>query len=717
MTEHLIPASLRAAIVNQRIYPSGSPIVERSVAQTVQALESALKAADRVTLNNKQGRIFLKAKELPGGEPLAALLDEFGVQSITFLRGVTAAEIAQLVLVLSDKKAVKGDMGESLKNRQVAHIVMDKATLVEVMPGDVVMKKMDQLFEGVRDFPALVGSLREAYDMIDQVPAGEERAGTEEHLARRLAGLPPDLLRDMFENSLPKRVEDSGMKPMVLNAMTQDKIQDIFSEIGQWYRQVRTQASSDFEVVEHLNRLKSFLGKLLSAPGSKAVPFALYEELLKDGLLEEIPPDVKPEPEADSLARQVDGILNNPAARLLEMPLRDQVPTILKRLCGVGLDDLFQKMVDRIAENFGHGTPLVRQMSVKLARQTLDIARAHRKDRLAQNLLHRLESLEETERSADAYQEIAEALAGAAVHGVLNQHLSEAVGVIRRLRRQQNDPDPTAPKKAELAGQALLNAVEQILDVVSDDLLSDEPSRRDAGQTVLAELGEAAAPCLLRIIEKSPDLRQRRWAADTLRLHGPKAQNLVVAEIHPGQSTDVLLRLLSVLEGLAGPEAMPALEKLVHFPDPAVRRRILAVAAKIKPPEGPGLVRLFLEDPDEALRLDAIRAAGEAKDRDAVPALLELVKEGPTSRREEVCLSLGRIRDERALPVLLEIVEVKSGLFKKRAASEETIRVRAAWALTQISSSAAREALARAANDPNLQIQAIARQALGTHGA
>src|SRR5687767_9342366 len=83
-----LAASLRSAVMNQRIYPSGSPIVERAIAQIERAAESKLKTSDRLTLTDRQGRLFANGQEEPDAAALAGVLREQGVQSLTFVPGV-----------------------------------------------------------------------------------------------------------------------------------------------------------------------------------------------------------------------------------------------------------------------------------------------------------------------------------------------------------------------------------------------------------------------------------------------------------------------------------------------------------------------------------------------------------------------------------------------------------------------------------------------------
>jgi HEAT repeat protein len=710
MSEIQVPSHLRAAVINQRIYPPGSPMVERSVGQIMQALQVALKAGESVTYTSRQGRLFVKGQEIPDASTLCPYLDEHGIQSLTFHPGATQEEVSQLVLLLSKKKQPGLQPAAWLAEQKVANIAIDKVTVVEVMEGEVVMKKFDALFNNVRDFPALMNSMRESFELMEKMPDEREKTKVQEHMARKMSGLSPVLLRDMFENELPKKMEDSGIKTLTLNAMTQDKIHEIFSDIGDWYRDIRDSSSSELEVVEHLSKLKSFLGKILKSPSSKKVPFSLYEELLGKGLLDEIPPDIERTVEK-SLAQQVDELLEKPPEELLEQPLRDQLPGVMKRLCEVGLDDQALKLVEKLVKNFLQGPVLLRQMAVRTARQFLDTLAAARKERLWTLIATALERMAEAERSADMYKDVAEALVPVAVQYVLRERPGEAARLLGQLRRHRHDADPVVPRRPEMAAAALEAVARKLTDILMDDLLSQDAVKKESAQAVLAELGEAAVPCFLLIVKKSPDLRQRRLAAGVLKYYGDAAKSQLAAEFHLGAPTEVLLNVLSILDDFLTPELTARFETFLHYPDATIRRRIIQLLAKLPESSGELMVR-FLDDEDETVQIDAIRAAGEARVRGAVGRLLELLKSGSTRRLEDTCLALGQLADPAAVEPLAEIVEQKSGLFKKRSSTEETVRVRAAWALAQIKSSSAREALNRVAKDPNLQIQTIVQNAL-----
>ena len=71
--------------------------------------------------------------------------------------------------------------------------------------------------------------------------------------------------------------------------------------------------------------------------------------------------------------------------------------------------------------------------------------------------------------------------------------------------------------------------------------------------------------------------------------------------------------------------------------------------------------------------------------------------------------AMGKIGDERAIAALSRILAAKGGgLFKKTIAAPETVRVRAAWALSQIPTLEAQKTLSKFSKDPNRQIRSLA---------
>ncbi|HOW28917.1 MAG TPA: HEAT repeat domain-containing protein [Elusimicrobiota bacterium] len=713
MNEQLIPAYIRSAVINQRIYPSGSPIVERGIAQIFQSIDEFLKQEDRLTVTENQGKVLIKGKDVPDAAALGPIMQEHAIQSVTFQRGLTLPEVKQMVVLLSLKKLPDENAAEWLQKQQVTHISIDKSKLVELFEGEIVLKRVDQLFSGAHDFIGVVSALRESYDMMDKAPGDREKNEIQEHVARRMASMEPSLLRDIMENELPKRVEESGLKQMTLNAITQDKMKDIFSEIGNWYKQVREETQSEFEVVEHLNKLKDFLKKLLTAPASKEVPFVLYQELMEQGILSEIPPEIRKESDDNSLILQVDKLVEGPASGLLEMPTREQLPAMVRKLCDLGLEELSRKLVQKLLENLKQSSPVIRQMSLRLVVTFYDICKTNRKEALLTTLAKAVEPLLDTERSEEVYKEISVFIDGLVRYHLIEGRYVEAGRLLAILRRHTSEYSQFIVSRQEISLDTIKKIASGTLDVLSEDMLKGAEDKQEGARYVLSQMGEAAIPFFIRIIRRSPELRQRKMAAGMLKSYGDAGRKAILDELTVGNSSEALLNVFSVVDDFLGPATVSALEIFIHHPDAASRKWVIQLLGKVKDVSSVKLLIKFLIDPDEAVLLSAIRELGALKSVEAVDPLLDVLKNPSVRVQEEACLALGQIADPRSVPALDEMVGGRSGgLFRRKTTVDETVRVKAVWALSRINTAESIQALQNVAGDSNLQIQAIVKTVL-----
>lgn len=709
--EPSLAAALRSAVLAQRIYPQGSPIVEKAVNIIQNAAERSLKTMDKLTLTDRQGRLFVNGKEDPDGAALAGVFQELGLQSLTFTPGLSREEVEAAVQVLSRRRADGRKGADLFAEQKLEHVRADRVQVVEVEEGDVVTKKMDALFNGVDDFPALVSSLREGFDMIEKAPSIARQEELRGRMSGRLAAMPSHLLRDLFENPLPKKMEDAGLRDSVLKKMTTEKVHGIFSEIGQWYENIRKTAASDFDAMERLNQLKSFLGKLLGSPASRHVPFAIYEELLQKGLIGAIPAEVRRRPEEEPLPAQVDRLLAGPPASLLEGPTREALPGLFGKLCTVELYDPARELLVKFLDNFYQESTVVRGMAVKTAGGILEALWRCRQANLGDHLFEAVRRLADVERSREVYAELGMVLSGAAVRFLMEDRPVPALELLTQLRRHQEDVYPFQPGRADAARDALGRVARQTMDVLVESALSPDPARVASARNVLYALGAAAAACLAEVLKRATDLRTRRCAAQALRELGEEGSRALAAELTPGLPSPTLLNLLSVAEEFPSEQMVPALKRLMHAPDAFARARIAQMAARIATPAARALLTEMLEDGEETVRIEVIRALGDLRDASAAARLGGLLSGGSVLRREEVCIALGKIGGDAAVPALAAALGQRK-LFSRRTDEDETVRVRAAWALSLIPTPMGRKELQRLLDDGNPQVRLIARQTL-----
>src|SRR5882672_3715373 len=132
---------LRSAIVNARIYPKGSQMVDSAIKGAQTALETCLQETSPIIVSDIQGKFCVNGKELVEAKDFRPFLIQQEVQSLKFFKGLQVAEVASLTDALGKKKGQLADnktLGEWLKGESVSHVQVEEVEFVELKKGEVV---------------------------------------------------------------------------------------------------------------------------------------------------------------------------------------------------------------------------------------------------------------------------------------------------------------------------------------------------------------------------------------------------------------------------------------------------------------------------------------------------------------------------------------------------------------------------------------------------
>jgi HEAT repeat protein len=712
---------LRSAIVNARIYPKGSQMIESSIQGAFQALETCLTDASQLIVSDIQGKLCINGKEAAEARDFRSFLVQHDVQSLIFTKGLTRPEVSTLIEALGQRKGQLENhkhLGDYLKANQVSHISAEELKYVALQNGEVVVSQVLQLLEQASsDIPSLVNALEESYRLMEQLPDDKSRKDVQKQMAHHISTLPPQQLKDLFETKLPEKIDQSGLREEVAQTLSREKLEETLEEVHKWYEQIKQDAKSEMEVAEKLSGLKSFLGKILHSPASKAVSFALYEELLNVGLIEDIPAGVQ-KGENSSLMAQVEQLLSMPSASLLDPPVRQKFPDLLKALCAMGKDEPLQQITDKVMENMANAAPLVRETAAKTLRTFAEILVANRKERTFLSIVSLFHKMAETESSPEVYTDIVAGLQAAAMELLVNWKFEESAAILATLRRHSREESPIGQKKKQAAAKALRDFSGRGLDVICADLNAPLKDRQNGAYRVLAELSDAAVEPLIEAIKRSNDSRARQAAIQAMKRLGPVVKEPLLKQMNIGMGADVLVKLVPVLEEFADASLTPTLGTLLQHPDASVRREVLRLVAKVQDPKASALLVPLLDDPDAEIQMEAVRQASEAKVQNAVPILILRMTQAESAVQEEICIALGRLADRSAVPHLVKLLQTKASFWKKSAGVSDAVKVRAIWALGQLLPDRDAEvALQRAQKDPVGMIQRAAMTALSRSSA
>lgn len=158
----------------------------------------------------------------------------------------------------------------------------------------------------------------------------------------------------------------------------------------------------------------------------------------------------------------------------------------------------------------------------------------------------------------------------------------------------------------------------------------------------------------------------------------------------------------------AGGRGLAGLADGLDSEDVDVRRRATAAVTAVHTAEATALLRRALDDSDETVRGRAALALGSRGSVDSMPVLLEMVVEG--RRDVEAAEALGQLAE--VSPAADDVVGVLQD--KLDNIDDAAMRLRITQALAEIPGTAAREALARLADDGDPTIAATAAAIVNT---
>ncbi len=679
-------------------------MVEGAIKGALAALEGCLQESSPMTVADFQGKLCINGKEASEAKDFRPFLIQHEVQCLKFFKGLEASEVAALTDALGKRKGQLGEhknLEEFLKANQVTHIEAEEVEFVELKKGDVVIQQVLSLLEQSTDVPSLVSSLEESYRLIDQLPDDVSKNEAHKKVAHHLSTLPPYQLKELFEAKLSERVEKSALKENVVKEMSKEKLEETLEEVNKWYHQIKQESKSEFEVVEKLSGLKSFLGKVLHSPASKTVPFALYEELLNVGLIEQIPQGVQ-KGENAGLLTEVESLLNGPDEALLEPVVRKRLPELLKALCGMALDEPLGKLTEKLLANLNNQAPLARETALKLIRSFQEILAANRKEKPFSLIVSTLHKMAETESAPEVYAHVASALQAASMELLVHWRFEESAGILSTLRRHSREESPIGQKKKQHAANALHEFSARGLEVICADLNAPLKDRQNGAHRVLAELGEEAVEPLVEAVKRSVDLRAKQAAVQALRRMGPVVKDSLLKQMTVGMAGDALVKLIPLLEEFADATLLPTLTQLLQHPDASVRRQVAQLLAKVKEPKVQSLLVGLLDDADPEVQAEAVRLIGELKLKLASLEIARRLSGAVSVVQEEMCIALGNLGEKRAVPDLVQLLQAKKSFWKRTTGAPDAVRIRAVWALSQLlPDDAASRAIAAAMKDSN----------------
>lgn len=710
---------MRITISNFRIYPSGSHIIKASVRNISDILTEHLREHESFTLGEAQGNLLVNGKELERrAEGRAAAIDfaysliAQGIKSITFQRGMTQEELKVLLEAMSQPKTKLKDRGgiiQILKKKNVSHIQINETIYVAVVKGDLIIKKTsDLLRQSGSKIEAIVRTLEDSVDMMGEIPDEETKDHVVTQIAKKLAQYKPEVLQEFFEKSLPSRLEELNIKEKILSVLSSEKMEEVLTEISNWYERIRKETTSEEEIAEKVTRLKEFLSHLLTSPEAQKVPDRIYYQLKEKNLVDYLPDWVSEEraEEKASPLFQANLLLKKSSPTLLEKGNRELLLSLIPPLALQDQDKVITDLITKVEENLSSGQARARQDALKVLEGIIDILQKNHKERLLPPIEEHLLAYIEREKDVDLYALLSEILKDCASWQLKNGEYEFSGRVIGLFSRHLSPESKIEIEKRQFIQEKLGEIAQENMPLLMADIKSGDGQRQTKASQVISRLGKAALPSLIQVLKESEDLRSRHSAISLIKEAGEEGEKALLGILHQETSPQELRRIIGILDGMGYRGSAEELRIVLEHPESQVRREAVELLGRLGTEEAQGLLIERMKDGEEAIARKAVYLLGELKASGVISSLLDLIRgKANIEVKKEAYAALEKIGDPKVIPEIIKETK-KRKLFIFFWKKDEGLRAMAAWALAGFSASPeAERALQEAvgAKDPHLR--------------
>ena len=223
----------------------------------------------------------------------------------------------------------------------------------------------------------------------------------------------------------------------------------------------------------------------------------------------------------------------------------------------------------------------------------------------------------------------------------------------------------------------------RLIEVVMDDLKSEDPALQQGAFQLLSSLGTWTVPFLIDTVKRESNMRARRLAVDLIRHKGDAAVEMFKKSLMTESRPEYRARILDVIDSVTI-DLMAELRDTLSDTADVVRRAAFRLAERLNTPAVFGLVRELAREADADVAVPAIQLLGKYHPEGTIEMLSGILSQ--SDDREilvATCRAMGQIADAAFVPALENILMPRRRLiFLKK--TDTAVRVAAVYALSRI---------------------------------
>ncbi len=246
----------------------------------------------------------------------------------------------------------------------------------------------------------------------------------------------------------------------------------------------------------------------------------------------------------------------------------------------------------------------------------------------------------------------------------------------------------------------------KIIEIVIDDLKSEDRSRQQDAFQLLSNLGRWIVPLLIETIKRESNMRARRLCVELIKNKGDEAILMFRKSLMNESRPEYRARILDVIDSVTEDLMAEVTDTLSDTAD-VVRRSAFRLAERLNTSEVTHLLLDLARSDDPDLAVPAINSLGKLNAATAVETLISVVEK--CEEKEVViaaCRAMGQIAAPLFVVPLENILMPKRRLFFKKKI-ETAVRVAAVYAIFQIKDSRVAPLLSALADDPDYRVREV----------
>ncbi|MEK7865612.1 MAG: diguanylate cyclase [Planctomycetota bacterium] len=707
--------TLVLAVKSRKMYPAGSQMVLQSRKAFLTVATEALSRMGAITATAEKGVLHLNgaAADVKAMGALAqesiAFLEERLLRGITLTRDASTEELERLVDLLHEVKPEEALdptwWDEALDRRGIAHLGAHPRAYVATNEMAAEVSVVDAIGASVRE---ALRSLCAAVDNARMYPPGSQIiAGSLEQLAKALEEALARTEQVAFADVDGALVVNGVAATARVFGTTASQTLKLLKDRQLKSCAVRRGATRD-EVVAFVEELAQSaaegaeLKKRLAARGVTHVEVgeARFAAAREGGTKPPAPPP-PPTPAEGVAAQARKWIAGNPADLALE-PTASRVPGVFERLWIEGHTELFRELAAFLPKGLSSPVEEVRKRVCAVLGASWEKVRALAPAEWVAVMEGPIAAALQGEKGAGAQ----DALADVALPLLEDRAAARAYVVARRLLWGLGI---TAEGTSVRARPGLDRRLRQLAErTIGPALLADlggrdEQARLDALSYVMG-LGRTASLALAKALGDAADRTTRETLARQVRTLGKEAVELIRAELSPFQEAVRASRIGEVLDQWSLAPAEDLVLALGHK-DPSVWASALVAARKLPRRDAADGLSRAVNGTNPAVAAGAAHAIGELRLDEGLDTLRNALGrwQDPLVLKE-VCLALGKLRDANSSTDLIRLATKKGFLWFSKGLPDE-VRAAAAWALCEVSTVDAQDAVARLQKDSSVEVR------------